>query len=257
MSFLSKLQSIEFDTNLKVSCIGVYNSIQAILHFLPREIPDYTDHGILHSENLIDYYIQFESQYGQNFFSSEEKGVIISAIILHDVGCIIDRDNHHEHSVKLIETGRLHAISDYYDAAMFTCVKNAILYHSSKENLNKVPNGIHPKIRLPLICAVFRLLDGLDLSKSRTKDLLYDILIEYKKLDLESIPFWEAHMNIENVLIIGDKIKLNVYDADKVQLLSDHLSEDLEDINQIFVQYGLDSLTVEIVIVPQYLIPEE
>lgn len=256
MSFLSTLDSFDLNFKYKIKCIEVFSFIQPLLSYLPREIGDYTDHGVLHCENLLNIFINFQNNIGQIFFSEEEKYVIILSIILHDIGCIINRCKHNEHSIMLLESDRFITIRDLIENQIFTCVKYIILSHSFIFDLQTIPKLIHPKIRLRLICSIFRLIDSCDITKSRTKDLLFYILQKYADLSNKAKDHWMAHKNIESIFFVDNIILIKIYDEQLTKILINHLLEDLEKINKIFIEYEIKPYEIKTEIVPEQLITE-
>ncbi len=89
------------------------------------------------------------------------------------------------------------------------CLLNFLLIiksHSSWYDLANIPTRpIHSKVNLLKVCAVFRLLDGCDLSSERIK-VVYEILEKYRLLsDETSKKFWEAHLEIVSVVFVDEQ----------------------------------------------------
>ena len=223
--------------------ISVY--VQQLLNYLPRAIPDYTDHGVQHSSNLTRLFCNFVQNLEKNFkgaeLTEEERWLVCLAIWLHDIGCLLtteeEKAKHNKYSVEMLQRPEFHILADMLGDDMLKCVKFVVISHSSSYDLKNIPSEpIHSKIRLRLICAIFRLMDGCDITSARTKKVLYELLKAYKLLDDESMKFWEAHRSISSVVFERKEIVIDCDDVDKAELLVKHLENDLEKINQTLAE---------------------
>lgn len=225
-----------------------------ILSYLPRAMPDYTDHGVKHSKNLIEIFSNFLQNLPQFRvdLEEEEKWLICLAIWLHDIGILItneeEKEKHNENSVKMLNGQDLLVITNTIDQDICTCLKYVIKYHSSHTDLAQVPKDkIHPKIRLPLACAVFRLLDGCDITAKRIPPVLYSLLKTYGLLKAPNLPFWEAHRNINSAVFQKDELVIDCDNITPAQEIIDHLKEDIAKINKVLTDGGFPQFTVRVV----------
>jgi len=217
-------------------------------------MPDYTDHGVKHSKNLTEIFSNF-LQNLQQFkvdLEEEEKWLICIAIWLHDIGILItkeeEKEKHNENSVKMLNGPDLLVVTNIIDNDICTCLKFVIKYHSSNTVLAEVPKDkIHPKIRLPLVCAVFRLLDGCDITAKRIPPVLYSLLKTYDLLKPENLPFWEAHHNINSAVFQKTELIIDCDTVAPAQDIIDHLKEELIKINNVLKDEGFPQFTVRVV----------
>jgi len=225
----------------------VRSFVEPLLFYIPRAIPHYTDHGIIHSRNLL----RLLSNFIENFravrtFSEEEKLLLCQAVWLHDVGCLLGREHHNENSLKILKHNRFTFLEDALGKDLFTCLKYVIVSHSSTYNLRKIPKEpIHHKVNLRLICAVFRLLDGCDVTFSRSRPVLFEILRTYNLIDDKSVPIWEAHINIFSVTFKNNHIFIDYEDPKKSKISIEHLKKDLNEINKIFEKEEFPQLDIK------------
>ena len=127
------------------------------------------------------------------------------------------------------------------------CVKYVAISHASKYRFERLPkHQIHPQIRLPLICALFRLIDGCDLSPARANSVLYEILMAFDPLNDESKDVWNAHFAIAAVVFNNHRVVVSSRDRLLSSRLTDHLQQDLEHINEILQSYHFPSFSVNV-----------
>lgn len=220
--------------------------VRPILNSLPRAIPDYTDHGTIHSDNLMNLLCNFLGNFDTFPFSQEEKLLLCLCVHLHDIGCILGRADHNKKSVKLLKHRRFSFLEDMVGDDLLACLKYMVLSHSSDYDLESIPREpIHANVRHRLICAVFRLLDGCELSSARTKRVLYEILKTYKKIKPEDAKYWEAHLSTLSVVFNGNTIFVMSKNLRKTRTLIKHLRKDLKEINRVFEEEGFPQLNIE------------
>lgn len=181
-------------------------------------------------------------------FSQEEKLLLCLAIHLHDVGCLLGRTNHNKKSVKLMEHKRFSFLEDMIGDDLLTCLKYMVISHSSDYDLESIPREpAHARVRLRLLCAIFRLLDGCELSSARTKRVLYEILKTYSRIKPEANKYWEAHLSISSVVFSDNMIFVDSKNLRKTRRLTKHLKRDLKIINKVFREENFPELTVQII----------
>jgi hypothetical protein len=217
-------------------------------------MPDFTDHGIQHSNDLMRILSNFCKNL-EDFnleLSEEEKYLICLAIWLHDIGVLITREEekekHNENSVKVLESKEFEMLTDIFGKDKTKCLKYVIKLHSSHADLESVPkHTILPDVRLKLICAIFRLIDGCDITSARTTRVLYNLLSENNLLKADSQPYWAAHLCISSAVFQKGEIIVDCDDIAAAKLLTDHLIKDLDPINKVFREEKFPEFNVRVV----------
>ena len=130
---------------------------------------------------------------------------------------------------------------------IMACVKYLAVSHSSDYDFDLLPkHPIPPKIRLNLICALFRLIDGCDLLPARANRVLYEILMKFDPMDKQRQRFWKAHFSIKGVVFQKNKMTISTEDDLVSKPLTDHLIEDLDEINKILIKNGFPAFSIRI-----------
>jgi hypothetical protein len=214
--------------------------VRQVLGFLPRAIPDYTDHGVQHSLNLMTIFNNFSENIEKLgcTLTEEEDYLLTLAIWLHDIGLLItdekEKEKHNENSIKVMESQEFTMLEDMLGKDVFRCLKFITKYHSSHADLAEVPrHAIIANVRLRLICAVFRLLDGCDITSARTTRVLYNLLTAHGLLKDDSLPYWKAHLTISSAVFQQRDLIVDCDSIEDAKLLTSHLEKDLEPINKI------------------------
>jgi uncharacterized UPF0160 family protein len=250
------LDEIDLTEEHKTSIKFTFTFVKQILNYLPRAIPDYTDHGVQHSNNLMKIFSNFLSNqkdhFEKAFLTEEERWVICLAIWLHDIGVLVtkqeEKDKHNENSVEILDRPEFEFLKSQLGKDIVKCLKFVIKNHSSKCDLNAITKDpIHPKIRLRLICAIFRLIDGCDVTSARTKPVLYKLLRAYDLLNQDSVEYWEAHLTISSAVFKKEEIIIDCDDPTTAKKLTDHLEKEINRINLILNQERFPEFTVKIV----------
>jgi hypothetical protein len=227
--------------------------VTPILSFLPREMPEYTDHGLRHSNNILAYLDKFRTNLGVLFptfsFTEEELFLLSLATYLHDIGCIVNRKKHSYESGKLLTDHPTFCfLNDWIGADLLPCLNLIVRAHSSKFDLSTISREpLHEHVRLRLMCAIFRLLDGCEISAARVSKTLYEILKTKKKIKKKNLKFWDAHLSIYELHFKGNEIILECQDLAKSKILTDHLIEDLVHINKVFSEENFPTFSAKIV----------
>lgn len=238
----------EIGLNLGKAAIIEYVKITSkkILKHIPMNLHEYTDHGIKHCENIEDYFELF-IKIGHIDLTDDEKLLIGLAIWTHDLGNILDRDSHERFSVEILtDSVAYSSLEDSIGAQLFKALQIVIISHRSDFDLNSISEvPIHPNVNLKMVCAVFRLLDGCDITKARISNALYEVLNKYRPLSAISEKNWESHQNIIGVMFLDKKIILIIKDYEKAKLLTEDFIKNLDTINKIFEENGFSGLSVE------------
>ena len=205
--------------------------------FLPR-FPDFTDHSILHSMDVLDYCNRLlgEEQIGR--LSPGECYVLIMACYLHDVGMGIGQKDY-ETFLREIDLG------DYFDdhdpsdiagtirafhhefsgcfirkyAELLELPSDDLLFaviqasrgHRKTDLFDALEypemQTAHGVIRLPFLSAVIRLADEIDVGADRNPELLFDTSRLTRQRDIE---IFGTHESIRRVDVTKDSIVLLV-----------------------------------------------
>lgn len=254
-TFLSYLEDLELTEEHRSFVITVATMVTPLLHWMPRSIPQYTDHGMLHSVNVLRYLRDLIRTYPFNF-TEEEKFLLALSSILHDLGCLTGKNLHNEKTVRILRKTQFELLRYNLDPVLVRSLEEIILAHSSDFNLNSVSDDPIEEIRLKIICSLFRLADACDISSLRVKRILLEILEEEGLLEEEHIKYWKSHLAIENITIKGTNIRKYVYDSDKAELYLSHFDNDLEKINKILREKGLPMFTQEIIKVEDKIVDD-
>lgn len=223
-----------------------------LLYYLPRATKDFTDHAIIHSYNLLRILCELRPVLDlTKTLTEEERYVLCLSIFLHDLGCLIDRARHNEFSAKILDVEGFDRFEYEIGSDLWTCVKYVSISHSSTYEFSDLPlHPINPNVRLNLICALFRMVDGCDLTQTRANPMLYKILMRYDPLDIKSQTIWKAHFNIKGVVFEKHGRSVLILISSKrsatTNVLTDHLKDDLVKINQILGQYKFPEFKVDV-----------
>lgn len=218
--------------------------VTPLLHHIPRGIPEYTDHGVLHSHNVLRYVRDIVKEYPKKF-TEEERFILALSAVLHDIGCISGREKHSEKTVRILAKKRFNLFRDMLGPLFYRALEQVIVAHSKDFDLTSIPADPSPEIRLKVISAIFRLADACDISALRVKELLLEVLLEESQLDGKSEEIWRAHLEIENVLIKGTKIKPQIYNLKVAEYCLENLAEELKQINPILSAHELPIFLLE------------
>jgi hypothetical protein len=241
--------SLRFENKSKVDQIEVI--ITPTLDYVQVGIPEFTTHGRIHSINLVEMIDTLSEKIS---FSEAELFILYCSSWLHDIGCIKERPNHNEKTIEILDQ---HLIFEtIVTRKAYPLIKNVILAHSSNyEKIDEIPilTTLFSKddTRLRLISALFRLLDGCDITTSRVDGLLYFI----KKDDLppENRIHWDAHREIQNIVFDTENKVVRVYtEGDTNNFLIDHLEEEYNSVLKILRDHDIPLLSIEREQIPKY-----
>jgi hypothetical protein len=222
--------------------------IDPILSWIPAVLPNYTDHGKLHTYNLLDNILKVLNQYPIKLEELEKKLLIVSAF-LHDIGCILGRENHNFNSIKILNKYYKKWLIDEYSnltIGEYNCIEQIIVSHSKKFDFNNIIDYPDTKIRLQLLCAIFRLCDALDYNSRRINNILYDVLINENILDEESNKIWLSHKSIQNIEIKETEIIIWINNFENPYYCVENLRDELEEINKLLKNNDCDQFKLTI-----------
>lgn len=172
-------------------------------------------------------------------FTKEERFILALSAILHDIGCIAGREKHNERTIRILAKKQFHFLRTMLGPLFYRALEQVIIAHSKNFDLATVSSDPSPEIRLQVISAIFRLADACDISASRVKELLLEVLVEENLLDKEREEIWKAHLEIENVIIKKNRIKPQLYDLKVSEYCIKNLEEELTSINSILSKHEL------------------
>lgn len=204
--------------------------------FLPR-FPDFTDHSILHSMDVLDYSNRIIGAEQIAKLSPAECYVLIMACYLHDIGMGVGQKDYEEFS-REIDFGDYFDTHDGDDADAIRAFHHEFsgCFIRKYAQLLEIPSDDmvfaivqasrgHRKtdlfdareypdmqteyglIRLPFISAVIRLADEIDVGADRNSELLFDTSHQTQQ---RAIVAFGTHESIRRVDVTEDSIVLHV-----------------------------------------------
>lgn len=183
------------------------------LPFIHRGIRNHTAHGWFHSKAVLNIINELIDLMDKKPSQCEIRLLYIAAW-LHDIGNLRSRKHHSEMSCQMIDK-----LDDHYIqlGLMKTPLKFVVKYHQSKFDLSKVPDEpycSYPEpIRLPFLCALFRLADGCHMGEDRAYRVIYYLIGD--RFNDVSREHWEANnlvtavyfdKNERKIVIIVEKV---------------------------------------------------
>jgi hypothetical protein len=221
------------------------NCSESILRFIPRTLKNYPSHGIDHTLNIIELTNKFLERWGISL-RRDERFILYLAAWLHDIGCISTRKNHNRKSIELLEENQsLCTLLNSCDNEIFTNLCDVIRCHS-KSNSKK--NGIETvpkkrgKIRTQYLCAIFRLMDACEITKSKCPIEVFNAIKGSLETDTNAMEFWEGHINITDVIF--KKPHIEIYHkkgkAKKIERITSELKIEVLSIQDIFRENRTD-----------------
>jgi len=186
-----------------------------ILPFLAREIGNYTDHGVKHSER-----IESEVEKIRSFLDDAFSEYLLRASAwLHDIGYILGENGHNKNTSDLI---RKHAEKLGIHGKEIEDLRWICLAHEMDFNINDVPPR-DGRIELRFLAALFRELDACDIKCDRSPDIVFQLIKE--KLPRLSIDHWNANQAIRDVIFDFRKkaivVTVSKDNVDKAQIALD------------------------------------
>lgn len=228
--------------------------------FLPR-FPDYTDHTILHSMDVLEYcnLLIGEEQIGR--LSAAECYVLIMSCYLHDVGMGINQKNYEELSAKIdfgdyFETHSredvetiirdfhneysglfIRKYADLFDIPceemVFAIVqvsrghRKTDLFDETEYHDLMTPYGI---IRTAYLAAVVRLADEIDVGADRNSELLFDTSRAREQDSAKAFATHESILRVDveqDALVLFTKPKAPEY-RELIRILANKVRETLD-----------------------------
>lgn len=211
----AKLQQVEFVS-------------EKFLNFIPRGIPDYPSHGKDHSQSIIRLLNNFIDTWSIALIEKELYLLYLGAWV-HDIGCVVKRENHNEISADMIL--KTPFFTSILDKNIITLLQYIVKGHSSQYDLKQVPKDCLG-VKLQLLCSIFRVMDACEIDSSKCPKEVFEFIKDLMKP--ESKEHWIAHMNICGVTFKNPEIVVVVDDLDKSNLLIEHLKKELDSIQDIF-----------------------
>ena len=211
----------------------LYTMLESFLSWFP----DFTDHSLLHSLDVLDYSNQIlgDQVWALNTL---ECYVLVMACYLHDVGMGISRKDFEVFEKELEPKGTLnesHSINeaqiireqhnelsgliikkysklfDIFDKDTMFAIIQVARGHRKTDLLDELEypnmqteNGV---IRTPYLAAVIRLADEIDVASNRNPELLFDLSNLTNQKDIDA---FGTHQSIRSVEVRSDHIELIV-----------------------------------------------
>jgi len=231
-----KYSSPEFE--YKLGQIQIF--AERFLRFVPRGIPDFPSHGADHSVKIIESLDSMIEKWPL-LLHDEEICLLYLGAWLHDIGNILDRDKHNEHSAFIIDKSPI--LENYLGKVAQNQLAWIAKAHSSSCNIIQVPAEVS-NVRLRFISSIFRVLDACEITNTKCPPEVYYII--EKRLNPTSKEYWESHMSILSIEFKKPNICIEVNNKAKSRLLIDHLSEEINSVKDIFLSYGVTFPVIEV-----------
>jgi len=238
--------------------------LEKIKKFCMRKLPYIHSHGLfsyytVHSEGHSEAVIKILDKLTEGVNLSEYENFLLKCgAWLHDIGMLMRegedifnpevcnriREEHHKRSAEYISKHlREIGLSDETEATIIQWICYA---HSSKADINKVPEEIHAaseNVRTRLLAALLRLADALDCREDRLPPEEYRRLPQIPQESQEE--YWK-HEIVERVEIKGSKIyveKLLKYKDHKennvANKVKEKIEEELNSVRDVLERYNL------------------
>lgn len=241
--------------------------------YVPRGIPDFTDHGEMHSgriEEILKDLIIPTCNGSDNtaiHLNDYECFCMITSCWLHDIGCIVDRENHGIRSAQIVkellsgtfttsgiqelEPCIIKIISTHTDTdedkkkgivGLSNLIKEMEVKLGEKEQIKKIT------IKLQLIASLFRLADACDICAIRAPSLVYKLIKDTFK-EGKSKKIWLAHSEIVKLAIDSDKYSFSIYvdNKAKAQPVIEKFKKDIEEIKPILNSLKFQYTNIEVI----------
>ena len=166
---------------------------------------------------------------------------------LHDIGNIVDREEHHIHSMIFIEK------SPIIESQLGMTTKHQLEWlvkaHSSKCNIMDVPVD-HDRSRLRFISAIFRIADACEINNTKCPMEVYQLIEE--TMPQENKIYWEAHRSILGIVFNSPKILFYVNDKEKSEILTSHVVEEISSVKKVLSSYKVKVPKVKVIVTKPY-----
>lgn len=215
------------------------------LRFIPRTLPDYSSHGIDHTIRIIRNINAF-IQGWKLTLTQDEALLLYIAAWAHDIGCIRDRDTHQDVSVELFTSAEnLQPLEETFTY----CLSKIIVAHRKRFPLSSVPET-YGGVRLQLLCAIFRLMDGCEITFRRTPKVVFEEI--KSKMEQESVKIWQEHMSIREIGYKAPAILVDVTDDEVCAEMIKDLKEEVKTVQDTFANHQLEVPHVELRVYEKY-----
>lgn len=217
-------------------------ALKKILKSYTAVFPDFTDHSMIHSLNVLDYCNRLIGEEQAAMLNADECYVLIMACYLHDTGMGISKNDYEEFSERI-------GFGDYFDTHDRKDMQRTIrdhhhefggLFAGKYRDLFEIPSDEHlfaivqtvrghrktdlfdeteytdiqlaggNVIHIPYLAAILRLADEVDVATDRVSDLLYDTSRLTQQRDIIA---FGTHNAIRSVVITADTITLRVIEG--------------------------------------------
>lgn len=219
-----------------------------MLNWIPRTIPEFTDHGILHSTNVLRNIIKIHENCVK--FTQNEKYILAIASFVHDFGCLINRDRHNYLTLEMLDKGFVD-IKEHVSYEEYNSLCQTILSHKKDYDLNLIFENLSKEINLKKICPLFRLADSSDIGKRRIAPKIYKILLEYNMLSEKSKKIWASHLSIEDIEYYDRDIEIYVNDLITSDFCLNDFKIDIDIINEYLEKTDQSLFNLKIIFVPK------
>lgn len=174
----------------------------SVLPYIHRGIANHTAHDIGHSRRTIECLNKLIDLAKVNGVNLTQKEILIMLIAawLHDIGNLSasKRTNHADESWRMIS---ILSKRDLRLGALMKPLEFVVRYHQSSRDIGEVPDREFridgEKVRLRLICSMFRIADDCDMGEERASDIAY-LLLSPQFSDLEK-KHWRANKAVQSV----------------------------------------------------------
>ena len=235
----------------------------------PDVSPFYTDHGVEHSERILNILDRMTESIKLEIF---EIFPLLCAVWLHDIGMFVGhvegesyektRNMHHLRSIEYIKT-ETEAERLPLDKWQLSNVLDICRAHRSKVKFEEEP--IIPKkrpynegfIRLQLLASLLRFADACDIDNSRAPEAIFEIYQKF--ISMTSKQHWQKCFNVGQIRFNWDKacveILINIVKDDIeqrnqqlviAQRIKDEISSELKTVERIFEENEIKLFHVEI-----------
>jgi len=248
-SILQPLNELNLSDDHRAICIHVIAHVGVLLRYIQRGIPSFTDHGDMHSGRVLHYLRDLANECPTPL-SSEDLMLLALSAVLHDIGCIAGRAGHSSRSARILSVSHFSGIRDMLTQESYRYLKQIIVAHSSEYDLLLLSNDGRNRSRLALLCCLFRLADGCDISSDRIPPLVLSVLERLKILDSGAKRIWRSHLSIEKVEVRGTSIVVRARSKRAARLWTKKLEAELDLINSVLSGYNLPCFSMVVEEVP-------
>lgn len=213
------------------------------LRFIPRSIPDFPSHGADHSINIIDHIDSFIDSWNL-LLTDEEIYLLYLGAWFHDIGNLVDRTNHHIHSMNIIQNSQV--LERYLGKKTQRQLGWIVKAHSSKCEIMEVPLDID-NVRLRLISSILRIADACEILYTKCPMEVYQII--ENKMPPDSKEYWEAHRSVVGISFNNPFIRIFVDDNKKCTVVTSHITEEITSVKKVLSSHKVTIPKVKVILV--------